>query len=59
MRMLSFFVLNHSLVHRALQEKQGDVEGDGWELLMDKESQIDEEAWITGKLDSGGVCITS
>lgn len=35
------------------------VEGDGWEMLMDEESQIDEEAWITVKLDSGGVRITS
>lgn len=29
------------------------------ELLMDKESQTDEEAWITGKLDSAGVHISS
>lgn len=35
------------------------MEGDGWQLQMDKESQMDEEAWITEKLDSPGVCITS
>ena len=29
----------------------GNAVGDGWELLMGKESLIDEEAWITGKLE--------
>lgn len=43
-----FFVLNPSLVHGP-QGKQV-----MWWLLMDKESPIDENAWITGKLDSGG-----
>lgn len=57
-----FFVLNHSLVHRALQKNKvffRNVEGDEWEMLMVKGSQIDQEARITVKLDSGGVHITS
>lgn len=39
--------------------RKSNVEGDRLEILMDKESRVDDGAvkWITGKLDSGGVCI--